>query len=520
MTGELSAHIDPGFRSAESLNDEFGGALWQRFSDLILSHSQPDKEWRSRLQTGKDRHSLAVSMKRLVVRTIPGRPEHRLPRRRIIRGRYICAVALILLAAAASYHFLRPPDAPSPDQAVPPPQADEQPAVLSLDYPDSFEFRSNYMNRFIVKSHTVRAGETFEQVFENLGLSSGLAQQVEKSCRGSDCPVQLKPDDEMTVYVSRQDHEPVRFVLSAVSGPTFSLLKTGDNWTSRNDGDLPVPFTSTLRGAYSDNFYDSCIGAGLPAELIPDLGDIFSWDMDINFDLQDGDTFIVHFEELVKRGRKAPGGRILAAEMSAGSRRIQAFLYELPDGSKEYFDAKGASLRKQFLKSPLYFRRVISATSYKPLRPVLKIYRPHLGVDYAAPKGTPVSSVGEGTISILGRNPRNGRFIEISHKGGYKTFYGQLSGYGKNIRKGSKVAQGEVIGLVGTTDSGTAPFLDFRMTRNGKPVNYLRTDFPPVQTLPRAQRQDFEKQRDAFLAVLKPPASVDSRASSTQSSEP
>jgi len=441
-------------------------------------------------------------MKKFVIKTIPGRPDHRIPRTRWMRGKHVFIALVVLGVAFGSYSLLQTPDEKVPATPPAPATPAEPVTPVSLDYPDAFAVRSQYLERFAIRHHIVRAGESLSGIVEASGLPAAVIGQWEKSCRNFPALSQIKPDDEFIIHVGRSDNQPVKLILSAAQGSTYTLRRVGTEWDCRDDGSRPLPIGNTVRGVYAEDLYESCIGAGLPAALVADLTDIFAYDVDFNSDLKEGDTFVVHYEDWVKDGRKSRPGVILAAELTVSGQRLQAFLYQFPDGSTEYFDAKGTSLRKPFLKSPLNYRRIMAASNYKPLKPILKIYRPHLGVDYTAPKGTPVSAVGDGTVAAMGRTDKAGRFIQILHKGGYKTHYGHLSGFSKGLAKGKKVTLGESIGLVGSTDASTTPYLDFRFVRNGKPVNYLKSDFPRSRTIPKTLRLDFEKKRDLGQAAL------------------
>ncbi len=415
-----------------------------------------------------------------------------------------------MVIAVVSYNLTHTPDEkPLVTPALPKPAA-EPASPRTPDYPDSFAVQSQYLEKYSVKHHIVREGDTLPQILDSFGVSAGVVGQWEKSCRSLPTLNQLKPDDELIVHVGRSDNQPVKVIYSSIQGSTYTLRRVGSEWDCRDDRISPSALGTTVRGTFSEDLYDSCIGAGLPAALVGDLTDLFAYDIDFNSDLKEGDSFVVYYEEQVKSGRKAREGTVLAAEVTVSGQVYQAFFYRFPDGSTEYLDARGTSLRKPFLKSPLSYRRIMAASNYKPMKPVLKIYRPHMGVDYAAPKGTPVSTVADGTVLSIGRNQKAGRFVEIRHSGGFRTLYGHLSGYGKGLKKGGKVNQGEVIGMVGSVDASTTPYLDFRVFRYGKPVNYLKSDFPRSRTISKSLRQDYEKKRDAYLAAMQasPPTAV------------
>jgi murein DD-endopeptidase MepM/ murein hydrolase activator NlpD len=248
---------------------------------------------------------------------------------------------------------------------------------------------------------------------------------------------------------------------------------------------------SSLFGAVED--------AGEGDQLALDLADIFAWDVDFNTELQKGDTLRAVVEKLYLDGRFSRYGRILAAELVRGDRTLQAVRYE---GARTtgYFAPDGTPLRKALLRSPLRFSRVTSGFSHARLHPILHTVRAHLGVDLAAPTGTPVMTVGDGVVVAAGRDGGFGNAIRIRHANGFTTLYGHLSRIG--VRVGQRVHQGDVIGAVGMTGLATGPHLDYRMVKNGVFVNPLRTQSPPAEPVPPAERAAFERDRDREMAAL------------------
>jgi murein DD-endopeptidase MepM/ murein hydrolase activator NlpD len=176
----------------------------------------------------------------------------------------------------------------------------------------------------------------------------------------------------------------------------------------------------------------------------------------------------------------------------------------IQDGTRSYFDEKGNSLRKAFLKAPLRFSRISSGFSHARYHPVLKIRRPHHGVDYAAPAGTPVQTVGDGVVTAVGyQGNGGGNYVKIKHNSVYSTTYMHLRGFGKGIRQGVYVRQGDVIGYVGSTGLSTGPHLDFRFYKNGSAVNPLRVEAPPVEPVSRENRAPFAIVRAITMKSLK-----------------
>jgi murein DD-endopeptidase MepM/ murein hydrolase activator NlpD len=219
------------------------------------------------------------------------------------------------------------------------------------------------------------------------------------------------------------------------------------------------------------------------------------------FGLQKGDRFKFIYEENFI-GEKAIGtGRIITAEFISGERHIHA-LPLIQDEKDSYYDAQGNSLRKEFLKAPLHFSRIASGFSSARMHPILRIVRPHFGVDYAAPVGTPVYSIGDGTIISATIEPEAGRIVRIRHNSVYTTAYMHLRGFGNGIAAGVKVKQGDVVGYVGTTGLSTGSHLDFRFYKNGYAVDPLKVEAPPVEPVQEVNREKFEKIKTVMISLL------------------
>jgi len=231
-------------------------------------------------------------------------------------------------------------------------------------------------------------------------------------------------------------------------------------------------------GTITTSLWDANKEKNLNPNLTSELSDIYAWTIDF-FGLQKGDRFKVIYEEEYI-GEKSVGiGRIHAALFEHAGSVIYAIPF-IQDSTQSYFDSTGASLRKAFLKAPLRFSRISSHFSSARMHPILKIVRPHYGVDYAAPIGTPVYSIGDGRVTVAGTEKGAGRVVKISHNSVYSTTYMHLSSFGQGIRSGVYVKQGDIIGYVGSSGLSTGPHLDFRVYKNGSPINPLKMESPPV----------------------------------------
>ena len=269
-----------------------------------------------------------------------------------------------------------------------------------------------------------------------------------------------------------------------------------------------------IEGRIETSLYEAMTKAGQKPSLTMDFADIFDWEIDFLTEPRPGDRFRLVWEEYwqdVKfRGdhvpfrdeKKLADGRILACQYINRHRTHTAIYFEDPEGNRGYFTEEGKSLRKQFLRSPLSYRRISSYFSYRRFHPILKVYRPHPGIDYAAPIGTPVRSIGDGRVVYCGWKRGFGRFIKIKHPRGYYTTYGHLRRYAKRIRVGARVRQGQVIGYVGSSGLSTGPHLDFRMIKNGKYINFLRLKLPAVKSIKKEYLKEFNRIKEERLIQL------------------
>ncbi|WP_170920415.1 peptidoglycan DD-metalloendopeptidase family protein [Desulfacinum hydrothermale] len=389
---------------------------------------------------------------------------------------------------------------PSPAGSVPPEGRSTQNPPAAYD--DIFSLEQNYWARLEKRTHQVVKGDSLYKILQEAGLPAGCVLEWKETCPWFCRPDRIRPGDRLAVYTDKNTGEPVRVEYTDKDGKQSVLAKVGNTWVCRDKGQGAFVLQQAVSGTVTDNLYTSCLRAGLPASLIMELADIFAFDIDFNTDLRTGDTFAVYFDQTVRDGRRVKAGPIRAATMRVSGRTYEAHYYELPDGYGDYFDEKGRSLRKMFLKAPLSYRRISSTFTYRRFHPILKIYRPHLGIDYAAPTGTPVSALGDGKVIFRGWKGGFGRFVAIKHNATYKTTYGHLSRFAKGLKVGSRVKQGEVIGYVGQSGLATGPHLDFRFYKNGKPINFLKTTFPHARSVPKKLLADFQATRRRHLAKL------------------
>ena len=256
---------------------------------------------------------------------------------------------------------------------------------------------------------------------------------------------------------------------------------------------------SVAQGIITSSLYGAVSDAGEADQLAVDLAEIFAWDVDFNTELRRGDSFRVAVEKLYLDGRFVRYGRVLSAELVRGPRVVTALWFDSRNGAG-YYTPEGTPLRKAFLRSPLKFSRVSSGFTHARFHPILKKTRPHLGVDYAAPVGTPVRASGGGVVTLAGWSGGYGKTVKIRHPNGYETLYGHLSRI--NVKRGQRVEQAEIIGAVGTTGLSTGPHLDYRMTKNGTFIDPRQLKSPRAEPILASERGAFEAERWQKLAFL------------------
>lgn len=254
------------------------------------------------------------------------------------------------------------------------------------------------------------------------------------------------------------------------------------------------------------SLWNAMVGNDLPAELALELSDIYAWTIDF-FGLQKGDSIRVYYDEQYVDSTRIGIGRIYAADFYHGRVWQEAFWFE--DGKiSNYYDAEGNSLRKAFLKAPLNYKRISSKFTYARKHPIYKVVRPHTGVDYAAPAGTPVVSIGDGVVTMKQYKGGGGNTVRIKHNSTYTTAYLHLSKYAKGLAVGQRVKQGQVIGYVGSTGASTGPHLDFRVWKNGSPIDPLKMQSPPAEPIPTEYKDTFATVVAKYRKILQPMDSI------------
>lgn len=338
----------------------------------------------------------------------------------------------------------------------------------------------------------VAENKTFYYLMSLLGVSGSDIQAMVKEAAPVYDLRQLKPDSVVRAFTEGERLHRVEYRFSEYE--TLVVERGADESFKASRSELPHEVrVSRVTGTIESSLYEDGTRAGADPQTVMALSDIFAWDVDFASDIQKGDSFNILTEVLYVEGRPVKTGKILGAEMVNGGKKYTAIYFE-GGGGASYYDAEGRSLRRTLLKSPLRFRRITSRFTNSRFHPILKRYRPHHGIDYGAPTGTPVESAGAGKVTFAGWKNGYGNFIEIRHNNNYSTGYGHLSRINRGVRAGAKIDQGEVIGFVGSTGISTGPHLHYEV-RLGK------TLINPLSIKPVPDASIAKKDKEKFLAL-------------------
>lgn len=370
----------------------------------------------------------------------------------------------------------------------------------------------------VTLTDTLRMGQTLGELFDDNGFRGPEAVEVFNLLRRYKNPRSLRPGTviELIAPLAQGPTEsgepllasaPKRVNLKPDPDSWLVLDASMGEWVGRLDSVPVVNDTVKLAGLIQANMYDARLGGdttGLESsdvrQLIWALSEVYQWRIDFYRDVQPGDAYRMLVEREVRPDGSVRAVRVLAAEFRNRDRVLAAVRFHPPGSEPNYYDEKGESVRRAFLLAPLDFRRVTSGFSSRRFHPVLKRYRAHLGTDYGAPTGTPVRATGDGTVTRASWWGGYGRAIEIRHANGFSTRYAHLSRIG--VRPGQRVAQGEIIGRVGSTGLSNASHLHYEFLQRGRHRNPTGLKLPPAEPVDPGLRPAFDIERDRLLAVL------------------
>lgn len=360
------------------------------------------------------------------------------------------------------------------------------------------------IDSMIVVKDQVKPGQSLSDILEPHGVSMRSVDLLIKRSAGTFDLRKIKAGNHYTLICVPDSSKSACYMVYEHTPITYVVFRLNDTLSvSLGQKELTL-VTDTLTGVIHSSLWNALADSESGADLALKMEDIFGWSVDF-FGLQKGDSFKAIYQKLTVDGKVVGIERITSAWFKHYGKDIYAFWYE-PDSTgkvADYFDDDGNSLRRAFLKAPLKFSRISSHFTGSRFHPVLKIYRAHHGVDYAAPKGTPVYAIGDGVVVAAGYSGGAGNLVKIKHNSVYTTQSCHFSKIAAGIRPGVRVKQGQLIGYVGSTGLSTGPHLDFRFYKNGAPVNPLKVESPPTNPVPAAYKADFDKLANAQKAALK-----------------
>jgi murein DD-endopeptidase MepM/ murein hydrolase activator NlpD len=349
-------------------------------------------------------------------------------------------------------------------------------------------------------SDTVRKGDTAIVILERAGVDTPQAMALYRDVRNVYDLRRINVGQAYHVHMDAEGHIQ-QFTYEIDHRQWLRAKRNGQGFSGRLN---VIPYARNERlvvGELSESIYATLKAQGESPRLIHDFADIFAWTVDFATDLRQGDPFRLLIEEHVRKGQPAEYHRILAAELINRDRKLQAIYYHHNDVGG-YYQPDGSSMQGMFLRSPLRYTRISSRFTRRRFHPILKRYLPHLGVDYVAPRGTPVRSVADGAVVWVGRKGASGNMIVIGHHNAYQSYYLHLSRYAPGLRRMKRVTQGQIIGYVGSTGMSTGPHLDFRLTKNDKFINPLKHRSMEAPAVPKRAMAGFRKHAQIMLDKL------------------
>lgn len=357
------------------------------------------------------------------------------------------------------------------------------------------------VDSFTVVPGQVRSGQNLSDILVSKGISMTKIDEISKKSILTFDVRKMKVNNPYYFFMNKKNASKPEYFIYEINPVDYVVYDLSDSLRIYKEKKPIETLIKSASGVITSSLWNALEAQALDYNLALTLSEIYAWSIDF-YGLQKGDKFRVVFEENFVYGKSIGIGRVFASEFVHNKESFYAFRFS-QDNEDGYFDDKGQSLKKAFLKSPLKFSRISSTFSANRFHPVLKIYRPHFGVDYAAPTGTPVMSIGDGTVIAKAYQAAGGgNYLKIKHNSVYTTSYMHLSGYASGITTGAHVRQGQVIGYVGATGLASGPHLDFRVFFNGSPIDPLKVKSEPGLPVAKQYMQNYTVHRDSMLTKL------------------
>jgi len=340
------------------------------------------------------------------------------------------------------------------------------------------------------REERVERGDTLGSLLNRLGVSSEEIPAALSASRDSPILVRMIAGRTVLARVTSSGRL-ISLRYMASDDRLASLERVGEGFRAKEEQVQLEGQTVMRSGEISSSLYGATDAAGIPDSIASMLAEVFSGDIDFHRDLRKGDRFSVVYETYYHAGTTVRTGKLLAAEFVNAGKAYRAVYFRDPQGREGFYTPDGHSMKRAFLKSPIPFSRISSGFSRARYHPVLKEWRAHKGVDYAAATGTPIRAVADGRIAFAGRKGGYGNLVVLDHQRPYSTAYGHMSRFAKGVRNGSRVNQGDIIGYVGSTGLASGPHLHFEFRVNGTQKNPLALKLPSSQPLDNRYRSQF-----------------------------
>jgi murein DD-endopeptidase MepM/ murein hydrolase activator NlpD len=347
----------------------------------------------------------------------------------------------------------------------------------------------------------VQPGDTLASIFNQMGISTQEMHSIIDGNSEAKSLQSLRPGQEFAFRLDSQGQlDQMKYQASVYE--SIIVRREADGFSTQHIVRNPEIQTAQAHAVIQNSLFVDGKEAGMSTQTVTQLANLFGWDIDL-FQIQDGDSFSVIYEEKMLDGKKVEDGDILAASFTNNGKTYNAVRYTNKDGTTDYYSPEGLTMRKEFLRTPVDFVRISSYFSNARKHPVLNTIRAHKGVDYAAPQGTPIRAAGKGTIVFAGKKNGYGNVVEIKHNGTYSTLYAHMKGFAQGIKVGSSVNQGQTIGYVGMTGLATGPHLHYEFHVNGQYVNPLAAKLPMADPIAANEKSRFTAATQALVAQLK-----------------
>lgn len=374
--------------------------------------------------------------------------------------------------------------------------------VLDLDLSIPEALSEAQSNQTFWRQESIRRGDTIAAILNRLDISNQDSSDFLQAARTSRAMRQLKPGK--TIYAqTTADGELLTLRYLFGNEELFLMEKTDDEFVMTEQ---PIELESQVHmksGVINRSLFAATDSAGIPNNIAVQLAQILASEIDFHRDLRQGDRFTVVYETFTSdNGRRAKTGRVLAVEFINKGKSHQAIYFRSSNGTDGYYTPEGESLRKAFLLSPLDFTRVSSGFTHARFHPILKEWRAHRGIDYAAPAGTPVKATASGIVQFSGMQKGYGNLIVLKHNGKYETAYGHLSRFAGGVSKGKRVNQGDIIGYVGSTGMATGPHLHYELRIDGVQRDPTKVILPTAPPIAKRDLNNFQKETQSLVARL------------------